>query len=306
MAQDLMGSEPPEWLGPPLSFLGLRSPEADFASARAVIIPAPYDGTTTYRSGTRDGPRAILLASRELELFDEETGTEPYREGIATLEELAITVSSPRAMVDHVRAAGEFVLAAGKLPVLLGGEHLLSLGMIEALAARFGDLTVLHLDAHSDLRSSYQGSAYSNACVMYQALRHAALVQVGVRSLTREERLLAEERCIPCFPAQRLYWDARLWDQILPRLGPHVYISIDLDVFDPAVMPAVGTPEPGGLGWYEVIRLLRRVTRERQVVGFDVMELLPQPYLIAADFFAARLVHKLLAYIFLDNQRFSC
>ena len=178
------GAEIPEWLGPPSSFLGLRSPEADFDKARAVIVPAPYDGTTTFRAGTREGPRAILVASRELECYDEETGTEAWRQGIATLDELAVNVASPRDMVSNVRQAGEFVLSAGKLPVLVGGEHLLSLGMIEAIAARYGEFTILHLDAHADLRPSYQGSPYSNACVMFQALKHASLVQVGIRAIT--------------------------------------------------------------------------------------------------------------------------
>lgn len=295
------GAETPEWLGPPSSFLGLRSPEADFSAARAVIVPAPYDGTTTFRAGTREGPRAIINASRELELYDEETRTEAWRQGLATLDEVAVNVASPRDMVANVRRAGEFVLAAGKLPVLLGGEHLLSLGMIEALAAHHGDFTILHLDAHGDLRPEYQGSAYSNACVMYQALRHASLVQVGIRAITREEHELVEARAVPCFLAQDLWRSPGLWDKIVPLLGPRVYISIDLDAFDPAVMPAVGTPEPGGLGWYEVLRLLREVCRERQIIGFDVMELLPHSHLVAADLLAARLVYKLLTYIFLDN-----
>jgi len=268
-----------------------------------VILPVPYDGTTTYRAGTREGPRAILLASRGLELYDEETQTEACHSGIVTLEELAVTVASPRDMVERVREAGEFILEAGKLPVLLGGEHLLSLGMIEAAARHFEDLSVLHLDAHADLRSSYQDSPYSNACVMHQALRHASLVQVGVRSMTREEHRLIAESNIPCFLAHQLWRDAHLWEQIVPRLSSHVYISIDLDVFDPALMPAVGTPEPGGLGWYEVIGLLRRVTQARRVVGFDVMELLPQGQSMASEFLAARLVYKLLSYILLDSKR---
>ena len=300
------GAEIPTWLGPPFSFLGLRSPEADFESARAVILPAPYDGTTTFRTGTREGPRAILAASRELEFYDEETETEAWRQGIATLDELAVNVASPLEMVNHVRQAGEYVLAAGKLPVLLGGEHLLSLGMIEALAARYGDFTILHLDAHADLRASYQGSPYSNACVMHQALRHASLVQVGIRATTREEQQLVRELGIPSFMAHRLWQAPSLWAQIVPVLGSKVYISIDLDVFDPAVMPAVGTPEPGGLGWYDLLRLLRAVCRERHVLGFDVMELLPHSNHVAADILAARLVYKLLTYIFLDNPQGCC
>jgi agmatinase len=296
------GPKPPVRFGSHLSFLGLNSSESEFASARAVVVPVPYDGTTTYRAGTREGPRAILLASRELELYDEETQTEACHSGIVTVEELPVTVSSPRDMVERVRKAGAFLLEAGKLPVLLGEEHLLSLGMIEAAARHFEDLTVLHLDAHADLRSSYQGSPYSNACVMHQALRHASLVQVGVRSMTREEHQLITANNIPCFLAHQLWRDAHLWEEIVPHLGAHVYISIDLDVFDPALMPAVGTPEPGGPGWYEVIGMLRRVIGARRVVGFDVMELLPQVQSGAAEFLAARLVYKLLSYIFLDRK----
>jgi len=301
-----MGSEPIDRLGPHYSFLGLPVGERAFSGSRAVILPVPYDGTTTYRSGTREGPRAILQASRELELFDEETCTEAYREGIATLGELAVTVASPREMVERVRRAGEFLLSRNKLPVLLGGEHLLSLGMIQALVERFKDLTILHLDAHADLREEYQGSVYSNACVMYQAMQLAPLVQVGIRALSREENDLLKARNIPCFFAHKLFEKEDRWDEIVKCLGPKVYISIDLDVLDPSCMPAVGTPEPGGMKWRELLALLRQVIRHRRVVGFDVMELLPIPHLAAPDFLAARLVYKLLSYIFLDKKPTDC
>lgn len=301
-----MNSDLTEYLGPAYSFLGLRSPEGDFASAKAVIVPVPYDATTTYRAGTREGPRAILQASRELEPYDEETQSEAYLKGIATLDELAVTVASPRSMLDRVREVGKWVLDSDKMPVLLGGEHLMTLGMVEALAERFPDLSILHLDAHSDLREEYQGSIYSNACIMRQAFRHASLVQVGIRALTREEHDFIRDRKIPCFFAHLLQKDPQLWDQITDHLGSHVYISIDLDAFDPSIMPAVGTPEPGGLGWYEVLKLLRQVVRKRRVVGFDVMELLPIPQYVAPDFLAARLVYKLISYIFLDNDSLSC
>lgn len=301
-----MGFRLAEYLGPHYSFLGLPADERAFANARAVIVPAPYDGTTTYRSGTRAGPRAIIEASRELEWFDEETLTEAYREGIATLDELAVAVSSPRQMVDAVQAVGACLLEENKLPVLLGGEHLLSLGMIEAVARVFPQVTILHLDAHADLREQYQGSAFSNACVMHQALQHAPLVQVGIRALTGEEYDLIRARSIPCFFAHELARDERLWDRVVAALTGDVYISIDLDVFDPAIVPGVGTPEPGGPGWWEVMGLLRRVTQKCRIVGFDVMELLPLPPSVASDFLAARLVYKLLTYIFLDNPRRSC
>jgi len=297
-----MGTKAFGTLGPHCSFLGLPSTATDFNSARAVIIPAPFDGTTTYRAGTREGPRAILSASRELEFFDEETGTEVFREGIFTLEELPVNVSSPREMVREVREACEFVAEAGKLPVLLGGEHLLSLGMVEALAKKYPDLKILHLDAHSDLREEYQGSAYSNACIMRLASRHASLVQVGIRALTREEYEFIELNHIPCFFAYKLHRDPTLWRAIPEILdGANVYISIDLDAFDPAIMPAVGTPEPGGLGWYETLAMLREVIGRANIVGFDIMELLPVPQNPPSEFFAARLLYKLLSYIFMDK-----
>ena len=301
-----MGSEPTECSGPHYSFLGLPVGERAFSNSRAVILPVPYDGTTTYRSGTREGPRAILQASKELEFFDEETCTEAYREGIATLGELEVTVVSPIDMVERVRRAGEFLLKQHKLPVLIGGEHLLSLGMIQALVERCKDLTILHLDAHADLRENYQGSAYSNACVMYQAMQIVPLVQAGIRSLTREENDLIKARNIPCFFAHQLAQEQNRWDEIVHCLGPEVYISIDLDVFDPSCMPAVGTPEPGGMSWWEILALLRRVVMHRKVVGFDVMELLPIPHLVAPDFLAARLIYKLLSYIFLDKKPTDC
>jgi agmatinase len=205
-------------------------------------------------------------------------------------------------MVNRVKSVVASVFDAGKLPVLLGGEHLLSLGAIEALAGRMEGLSILHLDAHADLKTEYQESPFSNACVMYHASRLATLVQVGIRSLTREERDYALENSIPCFWAQELWQKPDSWDRILHHLGPEVYISIDLDVFDPSIMPAVGTPEPGGLGWYEVLRLLRQVARKRRVVGVDVMELLPIPHMAAPDFLAARLVYKLLGYILMDRD----
>lgn len=295
-----MGSRPLDLPGPHYSFLGLSPSSETMMTARAVIVPVPYDGTTTYRAGTREGPRAILSASRELEFYDEETRTEPCRWGIATAGEVEVTVASPRDMVARVRRVGQSLLESRKLPVLLGGEHLLSLGMIEAVAARFPDVVILHLDAHGDLRESYQGSPYSNACVMRLASDHGKLVQVGIRALSKEEVDFQRDSNIPCFFAHQLHRNPGLWQQIPDLLGPRVYVSIDLDVFDPSIMPAVGTPEPGGVGWYEVLSLLREVARKSTVVGFDVMELLPIPQMVAPDLLAARLVYKLMGYIFMD------
>jgi agmatinase len=200
-----------------------------------------------------------------------------------------------------VREFGGEVFRFGKMPVLLGGEHLLSLGMIEAAAARFPGLKVLHLDAHADLREEYQGSSYSNACVMRHVVEHAPIVQVGIRALSKEEYEYIQDQKIPCFFAYQLQRKPELWDSIVNILEGDLYVSIDLDVFDPSLMPAVGTPEPGGVGWYEVLRLLNRVSKKCRIVGFDVMELLPIPQTVAPDFLAARLVYKLLSYIFMDN-----
>lgn len=296
-----LGTEVMRHIGPCLSFLGLPEYSQSVETARAVIVAAPYDGTTTFRSGTREGPRAILAASRELECYEEDTGTEPYRQGIATLGEIQVTAASPRDMVERVRAVGTALFAAEKTPVLLGGEHLMALGMIQAACEHFGPLTVLHLDAHPDLRESYQHTPFSNACVMRHVLDMATLVQVGLRSMTREEHDLVRHRAIPSFFAEEVVRDASVVSRILNALGPEVYVTIDLDVLDPSIMPAVGTPEPGGLGWYDLLSIIRAVTAHRRVVGFDVMELCPIPGMVAPDFLAARLIHKILAHIFLDK-----
>ena len=280
------------------SFGGGDAAVSDLEKAKVLIIPVPYDGTTTYLSGTRRGPAAILRASQELELFDEETDQEVYRLGIATLEEVEVDASSPQAMVARVRSLGEKALDAGLFPLMLGGEHLLSLGMIQAAASRVDHLSILQLDAHADLRKTYQGTEYSNACVMRLASSYGSLVPVGVRSLSAEEDGWARDQQLPIFYAADIHKRLGWQDGIIPHLSPQVYVTIDLDVFDPGVMPAVGTPEPGGLHWYEVLDLLRLVSRERQIVGADIMELCPQPGNVAPDFFAAKLAYKLLSYRF--------
>jgi agmatinase len=283
------------------SFGGRDGAIVDFDKARVLILPVPYDATTTYTPGTRQGPRAILQASQHLELFDDETGQEVFRLGIATLEEMEVDVNSPQAMVAKVRTLGEKTLEAGFFPLMLGGEHLLSLGMIQAVASCTEELSILQLDAHADLRQTYQGAEHSNACVMRLASRSGALVPVGIRSLSVEEHRWAEEEDLPVFYAKDIHNRPDWQERVVAQLHSQVYITIDLDVFDPGVMPAVGTPEPGGLHWYEVLKLLRSVCQARRVVGADIMELCPQPGNIAPDFFAAKLAYKLLAYRF-ENE----
>ncbi len=283
------------------SFCGKDAAIQHLENAKVLIIPVPYDATTTYLSGTRNGPAAILRASQELELFDEETGQEVCRIGIATLEELEVDASSPQAMVARVRSIGEESFDAGLFPLMLGGEHLLSLGMIQALANRVEHFSILQLDAHADLRKSYQGTEYSNACVMRLASRYGSLVQVGVRSLSAEENRWIQDQQLPIFYAADVHRRSSWQEEILDHLSPQVYVTIDLDVFDPGIMPSVGTPEPGGLHWYEVLDLLRLVSQKCQILGADIMELCPQPGNISPDYFAAKLAYKLLSYRF-ENQ----
>ena len=280
------------------SFCGRDGATVDADKARVLIIPVPYDATTTYTPGTRQGPTAILQASHHLELFDDETGQEVFRVGIATLEEMEVDVSSPQAMVAKIRRLGEKIFGAGFFPLMLGGEHLLSLGMIQALASHTKEFSILQLDAHADLRQIYQGAEHSNACVMRLASRYGAVVPVGIRSLSAKEHQWTKEEDLPVFYAKDIYNRSDWQVEVVAQLHANVYITIDLDVFDPAVMPAVGTPEPGGLDWYEVLKLLRLVCHAKKVVGADIMELCPQPGNIAPDFFAAKLAYKLLAYRF--------
>jgi agmatinase len=279
------------------AFGGFAAAAKDLTSAKTLVIPVPYDATTTYLSGTRQGPAAIIRASQQLELFDEETCREMADLGIATLDEVEVEAAGSMAMVARIRALGERVLDAGLLPFMLGGEHLLSLGLIQAVAARADALSILHLDAHGDVRETYQGTKYSNACVMRLASRHGSLVSVGIRALSVDEYRWLKERNLPVFYARDIRRRPTGWqEEVLDRLGPQVYLTIDLDVFDPAEMPAVGTPEPGGLHWYEILDLVRLVCERKRLVGADVMELCPHSGNVAPDFLAAKLVFKILAY----------
>lgn len=281
----------------PPAFLGI---EAD-SNPAAAILPVPYDGTSTWRKGADAGPAALLEASAAVEVYDIETASEPWRRGIRTLQPLRC----PPAPEDMVRAVEEGVarvFEAGQLPVVIGGEHSVTIGAVYAAADRYPDLTVLQIDAHADTRESYEGSAFNHACVMARARERCSIVQVGIRSVDGEE--------MPGLDLNRVFWAHDLRDRpaagwaaaVTELLGPHVYVTIDLDAFDPSLIPATGTPEPGGLGWYQVNDLLRAVVRSSTVVGFDVVELLPAPGEHASSFAAAKLVHRFLAEIFAARQ----
>ncbi|MDD5154250.1 MAG: agmatinase [Desulfovibrionales bacterium] len=280
------------------NFGGLQDDKTRLESSKTVIVPVPYDGTTSFRSGTREGPLAIISASRFLELYDEETDQDVSEAGIATLGELEPLASSPEAMIEAVREACLPLLQQGKTVVVLGGEHSVSLGAIKAAFDYKPSFSILQFDAHADLRNSYQNTPFSHACVMRRAMEYNPIEQVGIRSLSREESVFIKENGLKPFYAPEVLADREaVLQELLTRLLPEVYITIDLDVLDPSIMPAVGTPEPGGLGWYDLLFFLRHIARERHVLAFDVVELLPQPGNVAPDFLAAKLIYKLLNYI---------
>jgi agmatinase len=269
-------------------------------SARIVVLPVPYDETSTWMKGADRGPQAIIEASANMELFDIETGSEVFRRGIFTAP--AVTENaSPEAMVAAVRERVAGHLDQEKFVVVIGGEHSVSVGSIQAHAARHPDMTVLQLDAHADLREEYEGSRFNHACVMARAREICPVVQVGIRSMDRSEQ--------PNLAPGSVFWAYDIaatpgWiDAVLARLPATCYVTIDLDVFDPAIMPSTGTPEPGGLFWYDVTRLLQAVSRRSRVVGFDVVELCPSDSNRAPDFLAAKLIYKFLSCCFEQTNR---
>jgi len=284
-----------------VTFGGISGRYASWKSSRFVIIPFPVDMTATYQAATRNGPRAMLDASAHMELFDEENKSEPYRAGIFVSTEIPATTTAPGAALKEVerrvRAAGK----AGKLPILLGGEHSGSAAAVAALKRKYGQLTVLQFDAHADLRSEYMGSPLHHACVGRRIVEQGVkLIQVGVRSMSEEEdRFLRKTEDVKTFYASEVRYNlAEVTKGIVSSLQGNVYISIDLDVFDPGIMPAVVTPEPGGLTWFEVTDILRDVMRGScDIVGFDVMALAPIAGMVAPDYLAARLCYRLMGWL---------
>ncbi len=280
---------------PPHTFAAIPPQDAALETSKVVILPVPYDSTTDYKSGAREGAQAIIAASQQLELYDAELDRETYQVGIHTLPSLEPVMSGPEQMITRVYQAARDLLEKDKLVVMLGGEHSLTLGLVQALGQRYHKLSVLQLDAHADLRNEYLGTKYSHACVMRRVWELCPIVPVGIRSLSLEEHEFVKQHKLEPFYAEDCTPD--LAPKVLANLPPEVYITIDLDVFDPSIMSAVGTPEPGGLSWHQVLGLLRVVAKERQVVGFDIVELCPREGPTSCTFLAAKLVYKLIGYI---------
>jgi len=267
----------------------------DYSDSRITIVPVPYDETSTWIKGADKGPDAIMEASVNLEFYDIETDSEVHLKGIYTVDPI-IEKRSPETLVETVYNRVFHLLNENKFPIIVGGNHTVSIGAAKAFSEHFGNLSVLQLDAHSDLRQEYEGSRFNHACTMARIREFAPVIQTGIRSMSREEVPLADRNRI--FFAHELYGNKLIYLNAIDMLTENVYITIDFDVFDPSLFPSTGTPEPGGPDYFEVMHFLRDVIRKRNVVGFDVVELCPSPVNKAPDFIAAKIIYQLLSYKF--------
>jgi len=267
----------------------------NYSESGIIIVPVPYDETSTWMKGADKGPDAILHASVNLEFYDVETSSEAHLKGIHTIAPL-LEKETPQKLVKAVYDNILSLLSDKKFPVIIGGNHTVSIGAIKAFSEFFENLTILQLDAHADLRQVYEGSVFNHACAMARAREFAPVVQVGIRSMSAEELPFVERDRI--FFSHELYYDKSLYEKALVKLTENVYITIDLDVFDPSIMPSTGTPEPGGPPYYELLHFMKEVIKSRNVVGFDVVGLCPSATNKSPDFVAAKIIYQLLSYKF--------
>ncbi|HEX9036261.1 MAG TPA: agmatinase [Ktedonobacterales bacterium] len=300
MPNDMSLPELSEALAPARGFMHLDAEYTDFETARVVITPVPFDGTTCYQPGAREGARAIIDASRNLELYDAELGRSPYTVGIHTLRAVEIVNGDAQAMVDRIEFVTDALLSRDKFVVTLGGDHLTSIGVIRAFAKRRPGMSVLQLDAHADLRDEYEGSRLSAATIMRRTLEVCdRTAQVGIRSLSEPEAELVKSRALPMWLAADIHarqarGDRGWIEEVIASLTDEVYVTFDIDAFDPALVPGTGTPEPGGLGWYDAINLLTEVARRKTIIGCDVVELSPLLEGHVSPVVAAKLAYKLI------------
>jgi len=273
-----------------------------YETASIAILPIPYDGTSTWMKGSDRGPKALLDASANMELYDIETDSEVYKHGIVTMDPVSCP-ADPKDMVAAVCQAAKKIISDGKFVVGIGGEHSVSVGIVRAMAEKFQNLSVLQFDAHADARDQYEGSPYNHACVMSRIGEICSYVQVGIRSMDISERRRLDPNRI--YFAHDLLRGPDVTPKILGQLSNHVYMTIDLDVLDPSIMPSTGTPEPGGLDWHTLVGLIESVVKEKHIIGMDVTELLPNPANKAPDFTAAKLVYRVLSMIFANRKAAS-
>ncbi|WP_028890630.1 agmatinase [Tenacibaculum sp. 47A_GOM-205m] len=281
------------------NYAGIPDQYAKLETAKVVLIPVPYDGTSTWQKGADKGPEAFLNASENMELYDIETNSEVYKEGVY-LAPAVTENTSPEAMVEAVHATTKKYINKNKFVTLFGGEHSISIGTIRAFNECFNNLTVLHIDAHADLRKEYEGTKCNHACAVYEASQTTNLVQVGIRSMdiTEKSSMNMEKVFFAHDMAVNEYW----MDDVIDQLTGNVFITFDLDAIDPSLLPSTGTPEPGGLFYYETLEFLKKVFTERNVVGFDIVELCPNENEKSSDFLAAKLYYKMLSYKFTSNM----
>ncbi len=280
-----------------MNFGGIETGYAAYDKAKFIVVPIPYDMTSTYQSGSRRGPGAILDASANMELYDEELRQETYRAGIHTLVPLEVDARGPAQMMDSVYRTVAGIAADRKIPIVLGGEHSISFGAVRAMKEAFPKLSVLQLDAHADLREAYQGTPYSHAAVARRIVEICPLVQAGIRSMSVGEAEFLSANPVKSYPADFILDGGSWCETICGDLHGDVYLTIDLDVLDPAVMPATGTPEPGGIAWRDLLHLIREVAKRCRIRGFDVVELAPIPGMVAPDFLASKLIYRIMGYL---------
>ncbi len=281
----------------PWNFLGLDSSETSYKKAKFVIVPIPYDSTQSYRTGSRNGPHQIIDASRYVELFDIESQNEPYKKGIFTLEEMETIKGNPAKTLERVRTSIKSLLNDGKIPVLIGGEHTITFGAVQAFPK---DVVVVVFDAHADLRESYEEDRLSHACVMRRIIESGRdVIAIGVRSMSQEEYNFAKENTVSIFFRETLKKEFRqsLTDVLSRIKGKNVYLSLDVDVFDPSEAPAVSTPEPDGLSFGEVKEIIREICYSAKIVGVDFVEVTPIPGNNITEFLSARILYKIIGYV---------
>jgi len=281
-------------------FLGVDS---TLDSSKVIILSVPYEGTVSYQPGTRHGPEAIIEASAHLELYDQELDGEPFRVGIHTTKPIWPDFSAPEQMIRKISLRCREYLHADKFLVVLGGEHSVTVGAVQAHREKYPQMMVLQLDAHADLRDRYHHTRWGHASTMRRVGELCPTMAVGIRSLSREEENHVRENNLKVMFAQDIHRDPDWIGKVLEDLSNQIYVTIDLDVLDPGIMPAVGTPVPGGLTWHQILELLQQVSTKKQVVGFDVVELAPIPGQVAPDFLTAQLVYKFLGYVFAKMKR---
>jgi agmatinase len=277
------------------TYAGIPVEFAKLETSKIVLITVPYDGTSTWQKGADKGPEAFLNASENMELYDIETETEVYQQGVFLADAVSEN-TSPEAMVNAVHAATKKYIKKNKFVTIFGGEHSVSIGTIRAFNEMYPSLTVLHIDAHADLRKEYDGSTCNHACAVYEASQTTNFIQVGIRSMDVIEKTIMDQD--KTYFAHEMAIDDTWMDSAIEQMTDNVFITFDLDAFDPSIMPSTGTPEPGGLFWYETMDFLKQVFLEKNVVGFDIVELCPNDLDKSSDFLAAKLYYKMLSYKF--------